>query len=61
MIALFTPEETAEILKVKYNKVLDLIHMGNLQAYKVGGQFRISLFAIHEFLDKSKYHPHWKK
>lgn len=61
MESLLTPQETAEILRVKYHRVLDLIHLGELQAYKIGGQFRIPEYAIHEFLDKSKYHSHWKK
>lgn len=61
MIELFTVEETGKILKVSSNKVYDLIHLGDLQAHKIGGQFRIPEYAIREFLDKSKYHSHWKK
>lgn len=61
MIDLLTPHETSDLLKVSYNKVLDLIHLGELQAYKIGGQYRIPLHAIHEYLDKSKYKSYWKK
>lgn len=61
METLFTPEETAEILRIKYHRVLDLMHMGKLQAYKIGRKYVFSESAINEFLDKAKYHSPWKK
>ena len=61
MQPLFTPVETSELLRVHYKKVLDLIHMGELQAHKIGRKYLIPMHAIHEFLDKTKYHSHWKK
>lgn len=60
MDPLLTAEETSKLLNVSYKKVLDLIHMGELQAHRIGGQFRITMYAIHEFLDKSKYKSYWK-
>ena len=39
---LYTPQEVAEILKVKKTTVYDMIRKGNLQAVKMGKQFRIS-------------------
>lgn len=60
MESLLTLHETSELLNVSYNKVRDLIHMGKLQAYKIGREFRIPMYAIHEFLDKSKYKSYWK-
>lgn len=60
MEPLLTPEKTSKLLNVSYNKVLELIHMGELQAHKIGKQFRIPMYAIHEFLDKSKYKSYWK-
>lgn len=60
MEPLKTPKETGELLKINYRKVLDLIRMGDLQAYRIGGQFRIPMHAIKDFLDKSKYKSYWK-
>lgn len=61
MEQLYTPGEIGKLLKVNYHKVLDLIHLGELQAYKIGGQYRIPLHSIHEYLDKSKYKSFWTK
>ena len=50
-IKLFTPQEIATVLKINYRKVLDLIHMGELQAYRVGNSLRISEESLIQFLD----------
>ena len=50
-IKLFTPQEIATVLKINYRKVLDLIHIGKLQAYRVGNSLRISEESLIQFLD----------
>lgn len=61
METLLTPQETAEILRIKYHRVLDLMHMGKLQAYKIGRKYFFSESAINEFLEQSKFISPWKK
>ena len=50
-IKLFTPQEIAIVLKINYRKVLDLIHIGELQAYRVGNSLRISEESLIQYLD----------
>ena len=54
MIELFTPKETAKILKINYRKVLDMIHLKKLGAYKIDGDYRIPIHEIHSYLEKVK-------
>ena len=54
MTELHTPKEVAKLLKVSYRTVLDMIALGNLQAYRVGGVFRISEREIYRYLDSVK-------
>lgn len=53
-IKLYTVKETAEILKVNYRKILDLIHLKKLSAYKIDGAYRVPIHAIHSYLEKVK-------
>ena len=53
-IKLYTVQETAELLKVNYRKILDLIHLKKLSAYKIDGAYRVPLHAIHNYLEKVK-------
>ena len=55
MIELYTPKETAAMLKINYRKVLDLIHLKKIGAYKIGSDFRIPIHEIHNYLEKSKF------
>lgn len=43
---LYTPEETAKYLQVGYRKVLDLIHLKKLGAYKIGKKYMIPIHEI---------------
>ncbi len=54
MIELYTPKETAANLKENNRKILDMIHLKTIGAYKVGGDFRIPLHEIHKYLEKVK-------
>ena len=53
-IELYTVKETAEILKVNYRKILDLITLKKLSAYKIDGVYRVPLHAIHSYLERVK-------
>jgi len=57
----YTPKEVAEILNVGYNKVLDMIHLGQLSAYKIGGEYRISDQQILRYLDNVRVKSPWIK
>lgn len=37
-----SPKDIARILQVNYHKVLDLINIGEIKAFRVGGVYRIS-------------------
>ncbi|MFW5988136.1 MAG: helix-turn-helix domain-containing protein [bacterium] len=47
----YTAEEVAEVLKISYRKVLDLIKKGELEAKKVGKAYRITDNQIREYLE----------
>lgn len=51
---LYTPEEAAKILKIGYRKVLDMIHLKKIGAYKIGRDYRIPVHEIHHYLEKVK-------
>lgn len=51
---LFTPKETAALLKINYRKVLDLIYLKKIGAYRIGKKFMIPLHEIHHYLEKVK-------
>ena len=57
MVELLTPKEVAKVLQINYRKVLDMIHLGELEAYQVGGVFRISRSAIQQYLDSVRVAP----
>ena len=57
---LFTPKQIADKLQVNYRKILDMIHLGEIDAYKIGGAYRISLKQLNTFLENSKYKSFWK-
>ncbi len=56
----FTPKEVAQLFKISYRRVLDLIALGELVAYKFGGVFRISEREIYRYLESSKVKSFWK-
>ena len=58
---LLTPKQVSERLNIHYRKVLDMIVLGELDAYKIGGSYRISEGALFDFLEKHKYKSYWKK
>ncbi|MBC8553751.1 MAG: helix-turn-helix domain-containing protein [Candidatus Brocadiales bacterium] len=56
----FKPKEVASILKIGYHKVMHLIALGDLPAYKIIGNYRISESGIDEFLTRVKFKSYWK-
>ena len=61
MEQLLTPKEVAKLLRVNYRKVLDLIALGDLRAYKVGGVFRICEEEITRYLRSVEVEPFPRK
>ena len=54
MTELLTPKEVANILKVNYRKVLDMIALGELRAYRIGRVFRIAESEVYRYLQSVK-------
>lgn len=55
-----TPKQVADRLQINYHKILDLIHLGELDAYKIGSVFRISETQFNKFLVNNRYKSYWK-
>ncbi len=51
----FTVEEVAERLKVSHMTVYRWIKAGKLDAYKIGGEFRITERDIERFLETNRF------
>ena len=51
----FTVEEVAERLKVSHMTVYRWIKAGNLGAYKLGGEFRITEEDVERFLEDRRF------
>ena len=49
MIKYYTPEEVAEIFRVKTRTVWEWLRTGKLQSVKVGRQYRITIKQINNF------------
>lgn len=57
----YTPTEISKILKVHYQKILELIALGKLEAYKIDGSYRISSYSLNKYLLSVKVKSYWKK
>ena len=57
MIDLLTAQEVAKALKVNYRKVLDMIALGELKAYRIGRVFRVSKDELDRYLRNVKIDP----
>lgn len=57
----YTPKEIAEMLSISYHKVLDIIALGKLGAYKVQGVYRISEHQFQRYLESVKVKSYWNK
>ena len=61
MIEYYTPRDISILLKIHYRKVLELIAFGKLEAYKIGGSYRISSYGLNKYLLSVKVKSFWKK
>ena len=50
----YTPREIAIMLSVNYRKILDLIIAGELTAFRVGRQYRISHSNLMEYIQNNQ-------
>jgi len=53
--------ELSEVLKINYNRVLDLIHLGEINAVKIGKNYRVFEGDLFDYLNTNKYKSYWKK
>ncbi len=49
-MTLLTPNEVAEQLKISDDTVRRLIDSGKMEAFRVGGQFRVTTDQLHDYL-----------
>lgn len=56
---LLTPNEVANILKINYRKVLDLIALGELPACRIGRVFRIPKEDLSRYIHSVKVASPW--
>ena len=59
MKKLLTPKEVAKILQLRYNKILEMIHLGELKAIRIGKSFRITEYDLHEFIESNRVKSIW--
>lgn len=57
---LLTPREVGQILKVGYRRVLDMIALGDLRAYRIGHLFRISRKELQHYLESTVVESSWR-
>ena len=60
MEKLYTVKDVAEKLSIGYRKVLDLIAFGEIKAYKIGSEYRISAGSLFDYLESAVYKSNWK-
>ena len=54
MHKILTPNEIADLLNINYRKVLELILLGDLNAFKVGRQYRVTESDLESFINSNK-------
>ncbi len=59
MKKLLTPKEVAKILQLRYNKILEMIHLGELKAIRIGKSFRITEYDLHELIESNRVKSIW--
>ena len=62
MNSYYTPREVADMLKISYDKVLELLHSEKLRSVKIGRQFRVTEKMLDEFMapEKEEIKPRMK-
>ena len=56
----YSVKEVSDILTVGYGKILDLIALGELKAIKIGKCYRISPYALDQFIKSKEVKSFWK-
>ena len=59
-ITLLTPTEVSKVLKINYNRVLELIKLGEINAIKIGNGYRILEGELFDFIQSKRFKSHWK-
>ena len=59
MTKLLKPKEVSSLLQLHYNRVLDLIKLGELKAVQIGKSYRISEYDLNEFINKHRVKSHF--
>ena len=60
MTTLLTPKDVSEILQLRYNKILELIKLGQLKAIKIDKSYRITEYDLHDFIEKNRFKSKWQ-
>ena len=56
-MTLLTPQETAKMLKISYEKALDFIKYSGVEYIKIGRQYRVDESKLNAFLQKNNDIP----
>ena len=52
---IYTVKQISKILKTGYRTILNEIILGNLNAFKIGSQYRITEDQLNNYIQNSKY------
>jgi len=52
---LLKPKDVASILQLRYNKILELIKLGELKAVQIGKSYRITEYDLHDFIENNRF------
>jgi excisionase family DNA binding protein len=59
MTTLLTPKDVSKILQLRYNKILELIKLGQLKAIKIDKSYRITEYDLHDFIENNRFKSKW--
>ena len=59
MPTLLTPKDVSKILQLGYNKILELIKLGQLKAIKIDKSYRITEYDLHDFIENNRFKSKW--
>lgn len=60
MNILLTPKDVASILQLRYNKILELIKLGELKAIQIDKSYRVTEYDLHEFIESNRVKSVWR-
>ena len=53
-------KDVASILQLRYNKILELIKLGELKAVQIGKSYRVTEYDLHEFIESNRVKSVWR-